>query len=661
MFNLRFKLTPFWLFIILLTVLIISIVFGINTLKREGFVSYYYNKQPLNTVDVSGYYNSGVYKLYDNTFFDKKNGNVLYVYGEPYSETRDASGITSASTVDLSGTSISTVIINDRYGNTYPYSKTANGIPLATVPSNVPQITQLVDSYSPFEITSTPASSNITNNTLFYIPWGKKTYMHIIDVSTNSAAETSQNIAGFLFNNDLAPVMKKYTTNDSSFSLPTSVVSNPSVNLWIVDASHGDLYQINNSVYFKKSNGTLFVKNSESTLKYDVYKRDSSTSGVGIKYSASEYATDNSSNIASVGFNPWTIVEPQSKRLILFMPDEKNTVVAIIKRTNSVKNYEIEHVKLFNADGNLINPTNGQVITGNTPIPTASANATVSTTVATATPVSSTPTLPNLQSEDYYKWYWYWNTTGGTTLPVHFSEDYLLKTQIVPPVCPACSSQVACSSCSSKADGDRDGVDKSNTPISDSYNKTVDTTSDLLKSTGSGATNLLKSTGSGATNLAKETASGTADLLKSAGSGAANLLKDSASGIGNFAKSAASGTVGLAKETVSGTVDLAKDTVSGTVGLIKDAGKGTSDFLKSSNAQQNVYSQQSYAQPNTSIGYNASPVQGSYGVSTKTTSAPLIAGQPVGPMNPYTYNGTLSQKPSSNFLPLTADFSKFGR
>ena len=44
MFNLRFKLTPFWLFIILLTVLIISIVIGINTVKREGFISYYYDK-----------------------------------------------------------------------------------------------------------------------------------------------------------------------------------------------------------------------------------------------------------------------------------------------------------------------------------------------------------------------------------------------------------------------------------------------------------------------------------------------------------------------------------------------------------------------------------------------------------------------------------------
>ena len=33
----------------------------------------------------------------------------------------------------------------------------------------------------------------------------------------------------------------------------------------------------------------------------------------------------------------------------------------------------------------------------------------------------------------------------------------------------------------------------------------------------------------------------------------------------------------------------------------------------------------------------------------------------IGPQNPYTYNGTLSDKPSSNYIPITADFSKFGR
>ena len=207
-----------------------------------------------------------------------------------------------------------------------------------------------------------------------------------------------------------------------------------------------------------------------------------------------------------------------------------------------------------------------------------------------------------------------------------------MKTQIVPPVCPSCPDYSKCNSCGSNSnrvdDKSREtNKDTNNKPVSNAYNKTLDTTSDLLKSTGSGAT-----------NLAKETVSETADLLKSAGSGATSFIKDSASGIGN-----------IAKDTVSGTVDLIKDTGRSTANFIKDAGKGTANFIKDSN-------QRSY-----NAGYNASPVQGSYGVSTTSTSTPLIPGQPVGPMNPYTYNGALSQKPSSNFIPLTADFSKFGR
>jgi hypothetical protein len=32
-----------------------------------------------------------------------------------------------------------------------------------------------------------------------------------------------------------------------------------------------------------------------------------------------------------------------------------------------------------------------------------------------------------------------------------------------------------------------------------------------------------------------------------------------------------------------------------------------------------------------------------------------------GVLNPFTYNGKLVEKPTSDFMPLTTDFSKFGR
>ena len=34
---------------------------------------------------------------------------------------------------------------------------------------------------------------------------------------------------------------------------------------------------------------------------------------------------------------------------------------------------------------------------------------------------------------------------------------------------------------------------------------------------------------------------------------------------------------------------------------------------------------------------------------------------PTGPTDPYTYNGKLQQRPPSNFIPRTADFSAFAK
>jgi hypothetical protein len=58
------------------------------------------------------------------------------------------------------------------------------------------------------------------------------------------------------------------------------------------------------------------------------------------------------------------------------------------------------------------------------------------------------------QHVDYYKWYYYWvknGKNGGPPSNNHiYSEDYMLKTQIVPPVCPACSTSLGtCVNCSS--------------------------------------------------------------------------------------------------------------------------------------------------------------------------------------------------------------------
>jgi hypothetical protein len=663
MLNLKFKLTPFWLFIILLAVLIISIVIGINTLKQsEGFVNYAYSTPTLIPVNISGYKNPLI-KLYDNNFYDKTNGNLVRVYG---------SAFTDKAPKDDNGNSLTAIEILTRDSQVKKYTKDKND-KFPSMDESIP--TDFISKYGKQHI-----YNDLSNNQIFHTMWDKKSFIHIIDNDKNIATyliDNSQNLVKEYSNanNSIINELKPIQFSDDEMSTTNQLIS---------DENNDIFFQILPNILFKKSSGMLYIKNKSGT--YDAYDRQTG-----------KITLDDNDTIKSAKFDPWT-VEVDGIGLILFIQDDANTVISLIFKTPSTNGkyqYSIDYSLLFDNNGNKIENNGravGQPVKVNKKIiankkapattPSATPSATPAATPATpaatpatpaATPATPAVDMPNLKNmpDEYYKWYWYWNTTGGTTLPVHFSEDYLLKTQIVPPVCPSCPDYGKCNSCGSnsscskvdnKSDNEDNSKNKNNKPISDSYNKTLDTTSDLLKSTGSGAT-----------NLAKETVSETTDLLKSAGSGVSSFIKDSASGIGNFAKDTASGTVGLAKETVSGTVGLAKDTASGTVGLakdtasgtvglIKDAGRGTANFIKDTNREQRLYNTTNNSVNSiNSLGYNASPVQGSYGVSTTTTSTPLVPGQPVGPMNPYTYNGALSQKPSSNFMPLTADFSKFGR
>jgi hypothetical protein len=242
--------------------------------------------------------------------------------------------------------------------------------------------------------------------------------------------------------------------------------------------------------------------------------------------------------------------------------------------------------------------------------------------------------------DDYYKWYWYWNTADS--MPVHFSEDYMLKTQMVPPVCPACPACPGakeggcCTNCGGNGgSGTKDekggSVVSNGNPVGDAYGKTLDTGSDLLKSGGSGAVNLTRDV----VGLGAAGAVGTAGMAKDTVTGAAGLAKDTVTG-----------TVGLAKDTVTGTVDLAKDTVGGTADFVKGLGSGAVQMSKNLNNDGRT-------------GYYGSP---SYNQSSVGTYGSQITGQiPKGPADPYTYNGTLKQKPPSKFMPITADFSAFAK
>ena len=103
---------------------------------------------------------------------------------------------------------------------------------------------------------------------------------------------------------------------------------------------------------------------------------------------------------------------------------------------------------------------------------------------------------------------------------------------------------------------------------------------------------------------------------------------------------------------------ISSPVVTGTVDLASDFGEGTYDIINKGmdNRQGRIDNRAARIEGR----YGS---QGGYGGQMGGYGSQGGYGGPMGQgaTNPYTYNGQLQQKPESNFLPLTADFSAFAK
>lgn len=257
------------------------------------------------------------------------------------------------------------------------------------------------------------------------------------------------------------------------------------------------------------------------------------------------------------------------------------------------------------------------------------------------------------------------------------SDDYFLKTEVVPPVCPACPSCPHSSGVCNNCGGN--GGSGTTCASSDTSSKK----NESQNGSGKNGDSLIRDAGSGASSLVRDGVSGADDLVRDAASGATGLARDTVDGTGKFAQTAASGTYDAAKEVASGTVGLGreivggvfdaasniiggtvglgKDVVGGAVGLGKDAVGGAVGLGKDvvGGIAKGVPRYGSSGQTNGQGGPTAQMggYQHSYGGGySNSSSPPQTPGQ-----DPYSYYGSVPTKPSSNFIPRTANFSSFGR
>ena len=603
------KLTPFLLFLLLLVVLIVAVItlkpsISLDT-NKEGFISFQTNVVPQREVKIPPYSSKSVVKLYDNLFFDRSNANVIEVIGPEFTGNIDANYAVIDGNVDSSGNSITAINVKTRDGTITNYTVTEGSTTQETRESTIQSITS---SYNvrPFYTTACKTTGTYQ---LFYIPWNTDTYIHAIQITDtpssttlstfrpkniftyNIPADSTKNINAILYRSSFVTITPTSTpeTNTSNNTMVTSPLY----------STTQKVYQLSPDIKYNIKNGDLIVDASGSIL---VYNRQ----GVSTTYTTPP--TNLETDVTSVAYAPWIVNNTANTIQILYVQSRKNTLVALF-RSDSAGRFVLLNYGRFNE--NNIDNGDGSVLP---PVPTPTP----------PTPDSPIPDADITKSaiSDYFKWYWYWNSSGPGMNP-KYSDNYMLKTQIVPPVCPSCPA-ASCGSSSSENSGKSGNSDNV-------LSKTVDSAGNAITKTVDTAGNVVNKTIDTTGNVVNKTVDTASDLLKSGASGASNLLT-----------SGASGAVNLLTSGVSGATDLLKDAGSGAVSVVDKTLDTTGNVL------------------NRLSGNNVNTGTGAYygGLHTSGTYRAPGFSQGNPPIDNYSYYGALPNK-GSDYIPITADFSAF--
>ncbi len=603
------KLSPLLLFFTLLIVLVIATTVKRWGLVSEGFIGYLKDTNNFSSQTVKAY-DSGnaIIKLYDDIFYDNRNGTVVIVNASQYTNTTDTTGAT-VSSID---------VIPRKMNPTYTYTR----------PSDNSIMSQQCDESKVRTIESLETQWTVkgleSTNQLIYMTWGDDTYLYVIDlanskVSGNTAVSGNTTTSGSYrpavtayFNGTMKQSTNSYTDSDaiglkSAFNYTSDGKDDTNVVVDFYDKVQS-VYQVVSNVWFDVKNGNLLVKKNGTGARLDVFARGSKTASYS--YSAS-LSSENTTPASQVSFSqtsvaPYFIQDATKDHTIMYWSNGDNTILTVFRNVLE-SNGIIKPLKCrrFTRDG-LYNSN-----------------------PASSSSSSSSPKTQEIDTSDnnelldaFARWYIYFNTNavGSTNY-----DDYLLKTQIVPPVCPACpgcKTEGVCTDCGGKGGSGTKTTDSSSLAFD---KKTV------VGATGSAVANTVDATG--------------------------NVLGKTVDVAGNVVGK----TVDVAGNVVGKTMDVAGNVVGKTVDTAGNILGSTASAL----GLDRIGYQQSYGGPtnrssatNTS-GYPSSGYKSAeYTPGSNTTGVSNFPNSK--PNDPYSYNGALQSK-GGNFIAVTTDFSKFGR
>jgi len=248
-------------------------------------------------------------------------------------------------------------------------------------------------------------------------------------------------------------------------------------------------------------------------------------------------------------------------------------------------------------------------------------------------------------------------------------DRYILKTQVVPPVCPTCPNCVnnckeggVCSDCG--GNGGSGTKTENGVSLTDKKESTSSTTRNLVSAVIGETGNVAEQTVGAAGDLVTTTATATGDLVKTT-VGTAVDVADST--VGGVARDLYSGTKGVAGDVYGATKGVAGDvygTATGVAGDIYGTASGIVGDLYggAKSLTSDVYGGIKNLGPRgpgqlpSQVPRGVTPSGSNIGV-TQRTAYTNTGNQP---SNVYNYYGALPNK-ESRYVPLTTDFSAFGR
>ena len=552
--NMKFKMTPLIIFIILLIVLVISMFVG-NAL-REGL------SETMMSKKVNDYSTTkDLFVLHENILFDHENGNLVEIQGTDVSQDGDST--------DLSGE----IFITPRSGSlTY--------ISDGTEASNSKSVTMgsISPSHSSWEYPT--QTTNMSNKNVYYIGWDNKTYLMIHNKDDNKL------VGSYLFDgktkqvadNTETPIMlSHYRAIDKAEN--KTLVKEP------LYSEERDVYQISENVKYDFKTADLIVKSGSNDIK--IYRR-----GEGLITTDADVIKQRT-NVSMSEFTPLYALDELGQNVIVYLPYKQNTMVVLLGYEGSASEVlVIKSISKFSEKG--VEGPNSKSI-----LELKSAN-------------SENEEEPEKDS------------TNDIT-----SENYILKTQIVPPVCPTCPScpkDVTCTNCGGQGGSGTMGKDGKSLVKEDKKQK-VDApvktaASDIVGGTGEVAGEVVGEIG--------EVAGKTIDTA------------------GELVKGTLDTTTGLVKDTLGTTTGLVKDTAGTATGLVKDTASGIADLFKIT--PTNVKEKEEKKDIVTGL-------QNGLGTRSQHTALPSKNHRTA----EFDYMGAVPRKASSQFMPLTADFSAFAK